>query len=302
MKHASLSLRAASATKKFFIFGLAAVLSSCSHGAGLKSIPSTPGAVAAAAITQPNLFAATQNKVLSDSDIQRYIDPSVMGPDRSLALKLMRAMASGLRGDFIAMDRNGRTFSNNPALLGFVKVTTGLRRRPIAPPVSGPRKPLLRHTMDYSSNCAPPPSQGGEDVRDVSACGMTDGWGFVYLPCGTTYFAPGDDGFLYMEITGSGGATNGTTIEGGYQVNPPPGGGPGDGTIQAYTRASYLNNDQYLQMNYSNPSYTFSCGQTLVITHGVSAAANDYVYTMVGQLPSSIDPQTQYVNMNSQFF
>lgn len=124
----------------------------------------------------------------------------------------------------------------------------------------------------------------------------------MYLPCGTTYFAPGDDGFLYMEITGSGGATNGTTIEGGYQVNPPPGGGPGDGTIQAYTRASYLNNDQYLQMNYSNPSYTFSCGQTLVITHGVSAAANDYVYTMVGQLPSSIDPQTQYVNMNSQFF
>ena len=251
-----------------------------------------------------NLFAEVRGKALTDDQIDQYIARSVTGNDRELAHRLMAAMPANLRGDFISIDESGHLVTNNPNLLQFVKT------KHVAPGWAAnlhqqnpPQRVLeaIRPMDGYVSQCAPPNSNTGAYIRDVASCGMTDGWGFVNVPCNTTYMAPGDQGNLYMEIVGSGGATSGSLIEGGFQYNY-HGGGYSD-TIQAYVRTSYsVNGGGYQQMNYSNPGYEFSCGQNLTITHGVSAAANDWVYTMVGQLPSNIDPQTQYVNMNSQFF
>lgn len=293
---------------------VAVVLVACS-GSKTASVPHSASAAkksgytkAVASQSEPNMFAAAQCNDLTDEAIDSYIDPSVQGADRTLAHSLMRAMPKCLRGDFIEWDQSGHLVSNNPRILKWVTITNGaVTQTSTAPPTTMTKTRSVstsgvRHAADYTGTCAPPAFTGGAGVRDVSACGMTTGWGFISYPCGTTNFQPGDDGYLYMEITGSGGKTSGSTIEGGFQVNPPDGGGLGDGTIQPYSRATYINSGQYQQMNYSNPGYTFSCGQTLTLTHGMSTGNNGYIYTMVGQLPSNIDPATQYVNMNTQFF
>lgn len=259
-------------------------------------------------IAVPNHFAELRGKQITDDQIDQYIAASVSGEDRKLAHRLMAAMPADLRGDFISIDESGHVVSNNPNLVQFVKTThvaPGWASKPgtLAPPQRVRDTAAIRPMDGYVSQCAPPNSNTGAFIRDVAACGMTDGWGFVNVPCNSTYMASGDQGNLYMEIVGSGGASSGSLIEGGFQYNY-HGGGYAD-TIQAYARTSYSVNGGgggYEQMNYSNPGYEFGCGQNLTITHGISMAANDWVYTMVGQLPSSIDPQTQYVNMNSQFF
>ena len=264
------------------------------------TIPALRGSYGIAA---SNHFAQAKDQAISDNDIDSYIAASVTGPDRQLAHTLMAAMPPSLRGDFISVDESGHVVSNNPNLLQYVKLSHASAPVAAANVTMTKRVATIQPMDGYVSQCAPPGSNTGAFIRDVASCGMTDGWGFVNVPCNTTYMAPGDAGYLYMEIVGSGGASGGSLIEGGFQYNY-HGGGSAD-TIQAYVRTSYSvggGGPGYQQMNYSNPGYEFGCGQNLTITHGIAMAANDWVYTMVGQLPSNINPQTQFVNMNSQFF
>ncbi len=294
------------------------VLSGCSGGSHLFSATRSSNSVRGDSSTAIpggtiNRFQAAAGTSLQDSQIESYIDPSVVGQDRALLHKLMATMPSKLRGDLIFWDSTtGHMVSNNPAQLANAHISTGKNVSRSSSAVSARTRPVISSTFnrsshaanvrrpsDYSSACAPPPSNTGAYVRDVSACGMTDGWGFVSVDCGTSQFAPGDAGYLYMEIVGSGGENTGSTIEGGFQYN-------NDSSIQAYQRASYTANGaspgSYQQMNYSNPGYHFGCGQMLTIIHGIAIANQNYIYTMVGQLPANINPQSQYVNMNSQFF
>lgn len=263
-----------------------------------------------------NIFRLARNRHLSAADIDAFIDPSVTGSDRILARRLMAAMPANLRGDFVALERNNHLVSNNPAILRYVRVTSGLlpnrsnvlarhsnpsasrwnqRIRPFGQRFSASPP---RVAPNFYTNCGPAQSNSGAYVRDVSSCGMTDGWGFVFVPCYAYYPASSNDlGYLYMELVGSGGATSGSAVEGGFQYNS-------DSNIQGYVRTTYAVNGHigYQTMNQSNPNYRYGCGQTLVVSHGIAQAANNWIYTMVGQLPSNIDPRTQYINMNSQFF
>jgi hypothetical protein len=253
-----------------------------------------------------NVFALARNRSLSNADIDAFIDPSVKGSDRQLARALMAAMPANSRGDFIAVERNNHLVSNNPSILRFASVSTSFRasnkirlqaehKRFGRSETSALSRNGIRPT--FFTSCGPPSSNTGAYVRDVSACGMTDGWGFVNVTCGSSHLAYGDQGNMYMEITGSGGSVNGTLSEGGLQFNS-------DTSIQGYVRTSYPANQGtgYQTMNYSNPGYHYGCGQNLTITHGISGAASNWIYTMVGQLPSNIDPEEQYVNMDSEFF
>lgn len=296
------------------------LLSGCSggsHSLTPKTTPQSSGRSAASAPAMPgsttNKFQAAIGKPLSDSQIEAYIDSSVVGPDRVLLHKLMATMPNNLRGDLIFWDpTTGHKVSNNPAQLDYANISTGKTVPVSSNAAAGRMKPVVgsainrssqsvsvRRPSDYSTSCGPAPSNTGAYVRDVSACGMTDGWGFVNVTCGTSQFAYGDTGYLYMEIVGSGGENSGSAIEGGFQYNS-------DSSIQAYQRATYIANGvsppYYQQMNYSSPNYKFGCGQTLTIIHGIAIANGNYIYTMVGQLPGNINIQSQYVNMNSQFF
>ena len=195
------------------------VLSGCSGGSRLFSATRSSNSVRGDSSTAIpggtiNRLEAAAGTSLQDSQIESYIDPSVVGQDRALLHKLMATMPSKSRGDLIFWDSTaGHMVSNNTAQLDIAPISTGKNVSRSSSVVYARTRPVISSTFnrsshaanvrrpsDYGSACAPPPSNTGAYVRDVSACGMTDGWGFVSVDCGTSQFAPGDAGYLYMEM------------------------------------------------------------------------------------------------------
>ncbi len=235
----------------------------------------------------PNVFAQAQNRTLSVSEIATYIDPAVTGTDRLTAERIMSYMPANQRGDFVYMAPDGHLISNNPSLLQYVTATNGYTKRP-----STAAYPTSNVTpMYYTSSCSPPQSNSGAFIREVSVCGMTDGWAFVSVPCGYTSFATGDEGQLYFELRGNAGSLS----EGGLQYNS-------DSSIQPYMRTIGYSSNGYQQLLGGSQEYTCNDG-TEIIHHGATSDGQ-YDFTEVGLLPSNIgaDPQDQWINMNSQFF
>ena len=132
----------------------------------------------------------------------------------------------------------------------------------------------------------PPAQPKGAYVRDVSRCGFTSGLAFVNIPCGYTSFVQGDAGNMYFELTGFSGSSN--LMEGGLQYN-------NDFSIQPYVR-SFDGYDNTLMTNYQAH---YTCGSDLGILSGATWDGS-MTYTLVGQLPLSITPETNFYN-NSQF-
>ena len=113
----------------------------------------------------------------------------------------------------------------------------------------------------------------------VSQCGFSAGWGFVNVPCGETAFAVGDQGNLYFEVRGA----SGSLVEGGLQYNS-------DASVQPYLRSTASG---YITLNNNTAKYT--CGQNLVVWEGATLNGA-YNFTEAGQLPSSYDPQTAWID------
>ncbi len=236
----------------------------------------------------PNVFALAQGKALTAAQLDSYISPDVSGSDRLLVTHLMNLMPSNQRSDVVFVDREGRVISNNPALSPYIKVTSGTvaSRRAVAE--NAAVQPMA------ATNCLPPDSNTGPYIRFISVCGMTTGWGFVNVPCGYTNFASGDEGQLYFELIGR----SGSLSEGGFQYN-------NDGSIQPYVRTTYAPSGGtagYQTVQNSGAHYT--CGQNLALTHGATydPSYGELTYTSMGGVPSNINPETQWVNMTSQFF
>lgn len=247
----------------------------------------------------PNVFAAAAGLALSPNQLGAYISPFVTGKDRQNADALMALMPKNLRADFVYMDPSGHLVSNNPSMLPTIRIgSNGYTVNRAAPSVitthtqTGALPPRAIRPMDYSSSCAPPPSQTGPYVRDISACGMTMGWAFVDVPCGYSNFASGDQGNLYFELHGN----QSSLSEGGLQYNS-------DNSIQPYVNATSAH---YPTM--SGGPYEYSCNSgPMVMVQGATdctacSPQGEYIFTEVGLLPPNIDPQTQWINMNSQFF
>lgn len=244
----------------------------------------------------PNIFASAQGRSLSDFDIDTYINRSVTGADRRLAHKLMAMMPANLRGDFVYLGRT-HLVSNNPAMLRYVTVRREsptfrrpkLTRQNVS--IFAPRTRI--QTADYSSQCSPPGSHTGPYARNVSVCGFTTGWGFVNVPCGTSQFAPGDAGYLYFELQGSGQNTTygKSLVEGGLQYNS-------GSSVLPYVNVYDAGPNGFRTMQ--NNAARFACDQNLAIMHGATTdginGASNYTYTMVGQVPSNLDPSTNWVS------
>ncbi len=247
----------------------------------------------------PNVFAAAAGLALSPGQIGAYISPYVTGKDRQNANALMALMPKNLRADFIYMDPSGHLVTNNPSIIPTIKVGTNgynvTRMAPVAAATKTQKTasaPRSVRPMDYSSSCSPPTSQTGPYVRDISVCGMTMGWAFVQVPCGYSNFASGDQGNLYFELRGN----QGSLSEGGLQYN-------NDNSIQPYVNATSAH---YPTM--SGGPYEYNCNSgPMTIIQGATYCTGcnpqgEYIFTQVGLLPPNIDPQTQWINMNSQFF
>jgi hypothetical protein len=227
---------------------------------------------------------------LADSDFDGYINDASLSPaQRKLAHQLMALMPPEQRGDFAYLNEDGTILSNNVSLKPCVAVKTGkdgvtasvVKLKP-ANSIRANNSPK-RVALDYSSNCSPPnPASypGGAYARMVSKCGFTAGWGFVNVPCGETYFANSDVGYLYFEIRGN----SGSLVEGGLQYNS-------DSSVQPYARSAAAGG--YVSLN--NGGVHYACNQNLVIWHGATLSGT-MNFTEVGQLPSSYDPETAWVD------
>jgi hypothetical protein len=92
---------------------------------------------------------------------------------------------------------------------------------------------------------------------------------------------PGDVGFLYMELTGSGGSET----EGGLQYNS-------DISVQPHLNVN--GTDMTSQM--TNFSVKYGCGQELVVWAGATIGDLGEYFVEVGQLPGYINPEDEWVN------
>ncbi len=261
-------------------------LVSCSpKGAGVA--PATPSAYGSHAISTktavatpvwavPNKFEPARGKVLSDHDLDSYIDPGVTGADRIMAHKLMGLMPKNRRGDFLYFDGH-KVLSNNIALATQAKLQRRAESRTVgglvsaATTVAGSR----RETRSYSSSCSPPDPFGGTGpyVRNVSRCGVTGGWAVVFLPCGDTYMASsGDNGFMYWEWRDA----IGGLYEGGMFTHT------GAADINPYLSAS-------VHQNLQNPNARYACGNYLGMMAGLVNPAQiggaPMVYVVIGNIP-----------------
>jgi hypothetical protein len=86
-----------------------------------------------AAPNVPNIFAAANGLRLTNSQLDSYISSSVVGEDRSVALKIMTMMPPNQRGDFVYLESNGHLVTNNPPLLKQIAVTTTSAGSPSTP-------------------------------------------------------------------------------------------------------------------------------------------------------------------------
>jgi hypothetical protein len=165
------------------------------------SLTTSSHAVAWKAPDYNNQFELAQGTHLADSDIDSYIDRSIVGADRVKLHKLMAQLPSQFRSDIIYLDKNDRAISNNPALLRhFVwrqrSKSSSQHRTAASGRTTSTSQSIVpaaaRHTSS-SGGCGPPYSNSGPYIRFVSYCGYTGGLGIISLDCYTSY-GPQEDG------------------------------------------------------------------------------------------------------------
>lgn len=246
-----------------------------------------------------NSFESARGKNLTDAQIDSYIDSSVTGSDRALAHRLMRLMPSAWRGDFVYITDSGRIWSNNPSLPHHV--TPDYSRNPFGTVTEARTAQThidaTRHALTQPTTCGPGPSNTGPYIRYVSRCSFVGAIGFVNLTCGTTGglimgVDGGDKGFLYFEVAHG----TGSLLEAGLQWNsdsPDP--NTGAGGLQPYMRRTPGSNPAF-----TNGTYKYSCGQTIVMADGPVYNEN-LMYTFIANV-SNYDPQSYWFgSKNIQF-
>ena len=298
-----------------FLFLVAVATAGCAHGNGstgpipagrtnVSRLEQHPQTLKAADYT--NRFQAAQLKHLKDSDIDAYIDSSVVGADRVMAHKLMAMIPSEFRGDFVYIDKNDRAISNNPALLRHLVLKNILQPQSdrgasnMQSTASAPTIPRLaiasntRQTRSYTS-CGPGATNNGPSIRLVSACGYVAAIGIVTLECGTSGgsrmgAAGGDNGYLSFELNNLGASR----IEAGLQYfSDNPTGLQGSGGLFAY-----VNNGSNIAMT---QQYHYPCGQRMVLAHGLTKGSLHLTYSYAGEVPSSFNPASYWAGQPVQF-
>lgn len=170
--------------------------------------------------SSPLSFASMTGKDLHLADIDRFIDPSVTGEDKTLAEKLLASQPKNIRGDFVYIRKDGSMLSNRPALIQQLKRES----------FTLPGEPATSSIRPQSIT----PSQGadignGPYIRELSLPGLTALIATVTLVCNDEALAIDplsgrpDTGYAYSGGTG----VDGSGVDAGLQYNP-------DGSIQPF--------------------------------------------------------------------
>lgn len=207
----------------------------------------------------------------TDADFDRFVDPQVTGPDRTLAIKLLRQMPPNMRGDFIYYDGK-RVLSNR------IELTTKAHLSN-ATPIAGANNE--RSAMSARKTMAYPPTggSGGPYLRHYSAQGVTAAMAYATVPCDIN-LTSGDSGYMYFNAYSAGSA--GSVEDAGLWVHQ--NGGP------AYS-TPFVNlgsNGGYWYHNWTDEQYQYSCGSPVGIFYGTQM--NGLSHLLVG-IPD-YDPTT----------
>ncbi len=196
-------------------------------------------------------FSDVVGVLLSDTDLDQFVDPDIQGADRRLAVHLLKLMPANKRGDFTYV-RNNSILSNRTDLArGVVFLKAGDPRLPAAAP--SPRLPgSSRRPLDY------PPSggSGGPYIRHYSAQGVNAALGYATPPCNSN-IGYGDNGDMYFNsYTGT---SAGSIVDAGVYV---------DGGLRAHP---FINEGSYGGYNYTgwtNYYNSWPCGAHLGMMYG----------------------------------
>jgi hypothetical protein len=174
--------------------GLVAVLFGCSGGA--RSVLSAPQvsqgqsarSMRLSSSSDPRSFASLVGKNITDSDIDRFIDPTITGSDRVFAKTFMRWMPKNWRGDFVYISSGGRVLSNRP------EIRDSMARVRMTLPGEARSTSIRPATSCYA------PAGGGTTgpyLREYSNCGVTAVTAYVTIPCNDAVLGSNEGGFVY---------------------------------------------------------------------------------------------------------
>jgi hypothetical protein len=213
-------------------------------------------------------------KSVSDAEIDSYIDPGVVGPDRELARSLMKIMPASKRGDFVYFDSPQHIVSNRRDL------ATDLTVRPVVKAAIAPGA-ARRSTRGYPP--APFPGSGPYS-RMYSKQGITGAIGYVSIPCGTQHLVSSDEGYTYFESVD----TVDHKTEGGLEHQP--GAGGGDGVIKPYFSTGSFQD--------LHNAFTYTCHDGPIgIMKGHLPVPSNQTFILTGVPEQS--PSTTYLDPNA---
>ena len=233
-----------------------ALVTSCSERTGGNAflpqhavVPGQSAPLRLSSSTSFSSFASMVGKDIAAADIDRFIDPSITGPDRQLARQLMWSMPKNMRGDFVYIERSGKLLSNRPEIAASMALehyqlpehsSSGSGRRPLYYPSQGP------------------PVTTGAYIKEFSLNGVTALIADVRVDCYKTIFQLGpagspDKGFLYS----GGSGMDGSSVDAGLQYN-------NDWSIQPFVSGVPTSTQQW-----TNQSQHYACNtQTVGNTNG----------------------------------
>lgn len=194
---------------------------------------------------------AIQANLKTDEDFDRFVDPSVTGSDRKLAIRLLRFMPASSRGDFVYVDpANGKIISNRPELAKGIR----LHRQSLLRASSSGNVVNAASSVRQTRSYPPVGGGGGSYIRHYSAQGVNAASGYATVPCDAR-LSGGDHGFMYFNAYSQN--SSGSVIDAGLEIYP--------GNIPH----PFINEGGYLYSGWTDENYTWNCGEHLGIFYGV---------------------------------
>ncbi len=201
---------------------------------------------------------------LRPEDYDKFVDRSVVGADRQLAVKFLKMMPKSMRGDFSYIEpKTGKILSNRIDLVAKIKLKAS----------SALLQAHERGAMSQRSLKSYPPQFGGGGafIRDYSYQGFNGMSGYATPPCPPDIIVRSvDEGDMYFNAYSSN--SSGSVVDGGLTQNR--NGNPNVVTpfIQLYTGPLYT--------GWTDENYSWACGTHLGIMFGTSADGSFMMLTI----------------------
>jgi len=192
---------------------------------------------------------------LADGDYDKFVDHSIVGADRKMAIDFLRMMPKNMRGDFVYVDPAvGKILSNRVDLVGNIKFTD----------LSSSKQQSLNRTMSSTRHAMSYPPEfgnGGPFIRNYSYQGENALYGYATPPCDTNIPSRDSAGMYFNAYSGNSG---GSVLDAGLAQGLAP---YDNQTLNAFINIAGAGNG-YLFHGWTNLNQTWHCGTHLGMMFG----------------------------------